>query len=163
MGVSRAEDQVLRVIRFMSENVDRNLDLETCARKAGWSRSHFSQGFRHQTNVSPMEFFARLKTARACEMLTNSDESVKEIADKLGFSDPFYFSPHSFVLVDNCSQRRRDKEGSFMMCRFALSLLKICGDSMATKSDFLRLDPIPSTKLSPALLQTSDFVIGNKK
>ncbi|MBV9390812.1 MAG: AraC family transcriptional regulator [Verrucomicrobia bacterium] len=107
--VPRAEDRVLRVIQFMCENVDRNLDLETCARTAGSSRSYFSQAFRRQTNVSPMEFFSRLKMARACEMLTNPEESVQEIANRLGFSDPFYFS-RSFRNRLNLSPTQYRKE-----------------------------------------------------
>jgi AraC-like DNA-binding protein len=87
-----AEEQVLRAIQFMRDNIKRPLDLRECARRAGWSPSHFSQMFKRQTNISPMEFFARLKMTRACELLTTTDSPVKQISNELGFEDPFYFS-----------------------------------------------------------------------
>ncbi len=86
------EERVLAAIRFMHEHVNRMLRLEECARAAGWSPSHFSMAFKRQVNIAPMEFFARLKTARACELLKTTDASIEEVAALLGFDDAFYFS-----------------------------------------------------------------------
>ncbi|HWL85799.1 MAG TPA: helix-turn-helix domain-containing protein [Polyangiaceae bacterium] len=86
------EERVLAAIRLMHEHVGRPLRLEECARRTGWSASHFSMVFKRQVNIAPMEFFARLKTMRACELLKTTNLSIEEIAHELGFDDAFYFS-----------------------------------------------------------------------
>jgi AraC family transcriptional regulator, arabinose operon regulatory protein len=87
-----AEDRVLRAIRYMRENVRRPLSLGDCARSAGWSSAHFSMAFRRQTNLSPIQFFTRLKMSHACELLKTTDLSMQEVAASIGFNDQFYFS-----------------------------------------------------------------------
>lgn len=86
------EERVLAAIRLMHENVGRPLRLEECARRTGWSPSHFSMVFKRQVNIAPMEFFARLKTTRACELLKTTSLTIEEVASELGFEDSFYFS-----------------------------------------------------------------------
>ena len=86
------EERVLAAIRHMHENVGRPLRLEECARRTGWSPSHFSMAFKRQVNMAPMEFFARLKTTRACELLKTTNLSIEEVAAACGFEDSFYFS-----------------------------------------------------------------------
>jgi AraC-like DNA-binding protein len=88
----QTEGRVLAAIRFMHEHVDRMLQLEECAKRSGWSPSHFSMVFKRQVNIAPMEFFARLKTTRACELLKTTDLTIEEVANQLGFEDSFYFS-----------------------------------------------------------------------
>jgi AraC-like DNA-binding protein len=39
-----------------------------------------------------MDYFTRLRLHQACQLLDNSDLSVKEVATALGYDDPFYFS-----------------------------------------------------------------------
>jgi AraC-like DNA-binding protein len=87
-----AEDRVLQAIRYMRENVERRLTLRHCAQSAGWSAAHFSMAFRRQTNLSPIQFFTRLKMSHACELLKTTDLSMQEIAAGIGLNDPFYFS-----------------------------------------------------------------------
>jgi AraC-like DNA-binding protein len=87
-----AEDQVLKTIHYMAENLHRPLTLAQLAAVAGWSPTHYSMVFRRQLNLSPIEYLLRLKIQRACERLRASDDLIAEIAQGLGFADPFYFS-----------------------------------------------------------------------
>jgi len=87
-----AEDRVLQAIRYMRENFERRLTLHHCAKSAGWSAAHFSMVFRRQTNLSPIQFFTRLKMSHACELLKTTDLSMQEIAARIGLNDQFYFS-----------------------------------------------------------------------
>ena len=56
------------------------------------SGSHFSFIFKKKTGFSPIEYFNHLKVQKACQYLLFTDLRVKEIADKLGIEDPYYFS-----------------------------------------------------------------------
>jgi YesN/AraC family two-component response regulator len=42
--------------------------------------------------MSPIDYFIKLKIHYACQLLSQSDMKIKEIADKTGYDDPYYFS-----------------------------------------------------------------------
>ena len=85
-------NSIQQIILFMKENLDKNLKLEEIAEQVHYSVSHLSFIFKKSTSYSPLEYFAQLKVQRACQYLDHTDLSVKSIAYKLGFSNPFYFS-----------------------------------------------------------------------
>ena len=57
----------------------------------------FSRLFRAQMNQSPHRYRMQRRMEAACELLTQTGFSVKEIAFQLGFCNSFYF----------CNQFRR--------------------------------------------------------
>jgi AraC-like DNA-binding protein len=56
------------------------------------SESSFSHVFKELTGVSPKRYAIQTRIARAKELLSGTDLSVKEIAAELGYDDPHYFS-----------------------------------------------------------------------
>ena len=69
-----------------------SVNLVSIAKKAGYSKFHYSRLFKKTTGVSPWTYALGLKIDRAKEMLMNSDVSVKEVAITVGINDPNYFS-----------------------------------------------------------------------
>ena len=74
----------------------------TLARAAGLSVSHFNREFREWTGYSPVEYQRRQRVARARELLANVTLSIKEVAVRVGFNDPYHFS-RVFRQVDGLS------------------------------------------------------------
>lgn len=62
------------------------------AREAGLSAAHFSRVFRRFTGQSPKEFLLRARLARGQHLLRETAMTVTEIAERLGYSDVFFFS-----------------------------------------------------------------------
>lgn len=56
------------------------------------SRTQFFRAFRRETGQSPYGYRLHLCMHRACKLLRNSDLSVKEIAESMGFNNPYHFS-----------------------------------------------------------------------
>lgn len=79
-------------IEFMQAHIDQQLSLEELAQAAHLSASHYSFLFRKKTGFSPIEHFNHLKVQKACQYLLFTDLRIKEIADKLGIEDQYYFS-----------------------------------------------------------------------
>ena len=102
------DDRVLRVIRHMRANMDRQIPLDELARLGGWSPAHFSALFRRQTNASPLAFLNRLRMQKACELLKLTDDPIGAIAPSVGFDDTFYFSRifHKLVGLAPTAYRR---------------------------------------------------------
>ena len=55
------------------------------------SPEHFSRSFKKETGVTPIRYMNELRIAEAKRLLAEHDFSVKEIAAKLFYTDPFYF------------------------------------------------------------------------
>ena len=81
-----------RVMHFLNENIENRLTIHDMAEYAGYSDSQFYRLFYSQTNYAPKTYFMSLKVNRACTLLTDSCLKVNQIAMKLGFDDPYYFS-----------------------------------------------------------------------
>jgi AraC-like DNA-binding protein len=79
-------------IEFMRANVARSLSLQELSRHAGLSPTRYSALFREQTGSSPVDHHIRLRMQAACHYLDTTALSVKEVAAKLGYDDPYYFS-----------------------------------------------------------------------
>jgi AraC-like DNA-binding protein len=102
-GGSRATAHDLtKSIEFMRANVARSLSLQQLSRHAGLSPARFSSLFRDQTGSSPVEHHIRLRMQAACHYLDTTALSIKEVAAKLGYDDPYYFS-RLFQKILGCS------------------------------------------------------------
>jgi AraC-like DNA-binding protein len=89
-------------IEFMRANVARSLTLQELSRQAGLSPTRFSALFREQTGSSPVDHHIRLRMQAACHYLDTTALSIKELAAKLGYDDPYYFS-RIFQKILGCS------------------------------------------------------------
>lgn len=88
----QSNDAIHCSIAFMQENIGEMLTLQSLAECVHLSASHFSFLFRKKTGFSPIEHFNHLKVQKACQYLLFTDLRIKEIADKLGMEDQYYFS-----------------------------------------------------------------------
>lgn len=96
------EDRIMATIDFMEEHLDMSVSVEELAARAGQSTTHYSKLFKRRTSLSPMAYFIQRKMRKACELLARTDLSVKDIAENLGYEDPYYFS-RLFKKIQGCS------------------------------------------------------------
>jgi AraC family transcriptional regulator of arabinose operon len=102
-GASRiVAHDLMKSIEFMRANVARSLTLQELSRHAGLSPTRYSALFREQTGSSPVDHHIRLRMQAACHYLDTTALSVKEVAAKLGYDDPYYFS-RIFQKILGCS------------------------------------------------------------
>jgi AraC-like DNA-binding protein len=86
------EDPLDRSISFMKANIHKQLSVEEIARQFHYSPSHYTALFKKKMGLSPIEYFIRMKIHYACQLLSQRELIIKEIADKIGYDDPYYFS-----------------------------------------------------------------------
>lgn len=79
-------------IDYLSEHIDKVLTLEEIADQVNLSPSHFSYLFKKKTGFSPIEYFNHLKVQKACQYLLFTNLRIKQISEKLGIEDQYYFS-----------------------------------------------------------------------
>jgi AraC-like DNA-binding protein len=79
-------------IAFMKTNIGKRLTTEDIAQRFKYSASHYTAIFKQKTGMSPIDYFIRLKIHFACQLLTQTNLKIKEVADRIGYDDPYYFS-----------------------------------------------------------------------
>ena len=89
---SEAVRKIEQSITYMLRHLDETLQGATLAALANVSPSHFFALFKRQVGCAPIDYFIRLRMQHACRLLDETALSVKEVATKLGYDDPFYFS-----------------------------------------------------------------------
>lgn len=91
-GGVRSRLDVAMVQAWMQAHLDQAVSLERLAEVAGMEKFHFARTFRRLTGQAPLAHFQHRRMARACEWLDAGEDGVGEIAQRLGYADPHYFS-----------------------------------------------------------------------
>ncbi|WP_246362195.1 AraC family transcriptional regulator [Paenibacillus alba] len=88
----KREQYLELAIRYMNDRLEDSMKLPELAKHTGLSKQHLILLFKEETGFPPIDYFLRLKIQRASQMLSLTGLSIKEIAARLGISDPYYFS-----------------------------------------------------------------------
>jgi AraC family transcriptional regulator len=88
-----------RIREFIHDNLNTNLGLAEMAESVGLSRFHFSRAFKATFGLSPRDYVLWARVEAAKLMLSQTEDSVAEIARKVGFgsSDRLAFSFRRFI------------------------------------------------------------------
>jgi ABC-type sugar transport system ATPase subunit len=86
-------DPIFKARRRIEELAcDAEIDLRQIAEGLFMSYDNFRRRFKAQVGLSPNRYIQSMKVEKAKELLLFTDLEVKEISEKVGFADPYYFS-----------------------------------------------------------------------
>ena len=85
-------NMISRARMMIRESLESPLTIQQVAEEMGVSYSNFRKLFKEHTGLSPAIYQQDLRLQRAKELLSTTDMSVKEIAYRLNFESPDYFS-----------------------------------------------------------------------
>jgi AraC family transcriptional regulator len=83
---------ILRVLPFMRERLTEEIDLRQLADVAIMSPYHFLRTFRGLTGVPPVKFLGALRVEVAKRLLIETDESILDICQQVGYTSLGSFS-----------------------------------------------------------------------
>lgn len=84
--------QMVRALEYMNSRGKNGFSLSELCTAVGSSASRFIQLFKSSCDgVSPYEFYNRLVTAKAEQLLLGSDFSIKEVSFELGYKNESHF------------------------------------------------------------------------
>lgn len=90
---SDAKDLYIReAINFVERNFQATITVDDMAQSCNLNRQYFSRLFKEQMNVTAQQFIIQYRLSQACEMLKNTNLSLTEIAERVGYSNQFNFS-----------------------------------------------------------------------
>jgi ABC-type sugar transport system ATPase subunit len=86
-------DPIYKARRWIEErSCAEEVDLHAMADSLFMSYDNFRRRFKAQIGLSPNRYIQKVKVAKAKELLLFTDLEVKQIAEQVGFADPYYFS-----------------------------------------------------------------------
>ncbi|MBN2279627.1 MAG: AraC family transcriptional regulator [Candidatus Marinimicrobia bacterium] len=97
-------------ILYMKNNLYKKFTLKNFADHAQHSITHYSKLFKEKTGWSPISYFNHLKMQYACQLLDTTSFRIKEISQKLGFDDTYYFSRLFKKIMGNSPRYYRNQQ-----------------------------------------------------
>jgi AraC-like DNA-binding protein len=80
------------VLHVMHSDPQRPWTLESLARQANVSRATLARRFTELVGQPPMAYLARWRLSLAAELLVETDATVEQVANRVGYQSPFAFS-----------------------------------------------------------------------
>lgn len=96
--------QIRAVMAYIDARLEEPLPLAGLAQRAGLSLSRFKSKFKQEVGVPPGDYISRRRIERAAQLLYETEDSVTDIAMRLGFPSSQYFAT-VFKRYTLCSPR----------------------------------------------------------
>ncbi len=80
------------VERYCRENYMRQISLEELIELVHYNKTSLLQRFREVYGTTPRNYIIQIRLQKAKELLTDTDYSISEISDQVGFTSVHYFS-----------------------------------------------------------------------
>jgi AraC family transcriptional regulator of arabinose operon len=86
------DPRLLKAMEFLSRHMRQPVMLDQVAQAAGLSIAALGVLFRRQLNTTPMRYLEEVRLTRATDLLRQTPLAIKEVAELVGFDNPFYFT-----------------------------------------------------------------------
>lgn len=81
-----------RALHYIKDNLEKPIRLDELAAMVHLDKSYLVRLFRDSYGLTPIQMLIRLRMELACDLITNTDLSIGQIAQKCGYPSPSYFS-----------------------------------------------------------------------
>jgi AraC-like DNA-binding protein len=92
-GLERAEPvEIWKARKFIHEHADEELSLTEVGKAVNISANHLSEKFKKVAGINFVDYVARIRVGKACDLLRNSNLRISEIAFAVGFQSLSQFN-----------------------------------------------------------------------
>ncbi len=88
---ANTKPEVLTAMTYIEEHLEDDLSIQSVSRIVNYHYAYFSNLFKKETGMNYSDFVANARINRAKSMLTGSECTLQEIADRCGFKNVPYF------------------------------------------------------------------------
>jgi AraC family transcriptional regulator len=99
--------QIRRAVEYINQHMDGDLRLEDIAKVANMSKYHFAKVFRQVVGMPPHQYLVRMRVEKARKLLIESEMSITEVANLVGYEDTGQFSEQFLKIVGATPHRYR--------------------------------------------------------
>jgi len=91
-GIENYSVYIVKTCQYILLNLHTKLDLTTIARNVNVNSSYLSRRFKEETGQTIWSYIREKRVMESCWLLSQTEESITEIALSLGYDDVSYFS-----------------------------------------------------------------------
>ncbi|GAA0379851.1 response regulator transcription factor [Paenibacillus motobuensis] len=91
LSIRSKRTEVIRAQQYVIQHVTEKLTLEDMAAYLNLNSSYFSRLFKRETNQNFIEYVNMVKLQKAKQLLEQSNKTIEEISDHLGYANKSYF------------------------------------------------------------------------
>jgi two-component system response regulator YesN len=111
-NVDEINNKTMRsILADVNENYCNELSLLALAKKYYINPSYISQLFKKELGKNFTDYILSLRIKRACELLSESNMSLPDVSQKIGYNDYFYFSKVFKKVVGQTPSQYREISG----------------------------------------------------
>lgn len=85
------EKNLAPALEYINEHFAQDIPLENLVSLLGFSAQYICRLFKENLNLRPFEYIARVRIKNAKKLILNSNLTVNEISEQVGYSDSSYF------------------------------------------------------------------------
>ncbi|PSR11858.1 MAG: AraC family transcriptional regulator [Bacteroidetes bacterium] len=86
------DHRIAYAIQYIKKHLTESITIDQIAEKACLSKSHFFRVFKNTLGVSPIDYITSERIKLSKKLIKNTNQQISEIAYKVGFNNPSYFS-----------------------------------------------------------------------
>lgn len=90
-GTKDSDEKMKAMMRYIHAHYPENISVDQLAKEAHISKRVCFRLFRENLHMSPVEYMTSYRLRKACQRLTESDESITQIAHNCGLGSSSYF------------------------------------------------------------------------
>ena len=129
-----AQHYAIQALNYIEQNYSKNISVEEIAASLKVSRKHLHSIFNKIFKTSPKKYLIYYRIEKACIRLKNSDQSIQETAESVGYSNQFYFAKAFKHLIGMTpSEYRKSPKSSDIFSKQAFS------PTFGSKTEFINL------------------------
>ncbi|MCX7772188.1 MAG: AraC family transcriptional regulator, partial [Clostridia bacterium] len=92
MIFSELSEDIRRVIEYLTLNYPEKITLQDLTSRFHTNKTTLNEKFKKETGLSVMEYLGKLRIDIACSILKNTQLTIKEIMERVGFKDDAHFN-----------------------------------------------------------------------
>lgn len=119
------KEVVKNIVDYIEENLEKEINLDTIAKKNGYSKFHLNRVFTEQTGITIYKYLQNRRLTIAAEKLVKTDMPIAQIAYEAGYDTQQSFS-FAFKQIYLYPPKAYRNLGIFMPKQNRISL---CGSS----------------------------------
>lgn len=89
--LSKQTEIIKKAVKYIKENLNKDLSLETLSRQFSLSPTHFHNTFKEAMNKTPRAFVEERRIKKSIDLLLTTETPISEIAYECGFTSQSYF------------------------------------------------------------------------
>jgi len=90
--LNHEDESILHIQLWLHENYDKNISIKELAKNNNMSERTLARRFHQSSQSSPTEYLQRIRIEKGKELIGQSNLSISEIAELIGFYDASHFA-----------------------------------------------------------------------